>query len=304
MIKNKIAPHPKKFFWLVLLLIGPVLIVSADYGHSEMVMDELSEIQDAVFHLSPRGYTFDAETDKTDQYIDLNQADFFIEAAKIPENLEVDGNYPYRLVDHEVRDNDLEITLDYAHACSPYPYRVYLSRDDIFKSEYIDKSFPRSMDGNITYTHIHEALEDKPEFRKRLNPPGFFQGVTNAREPYHHQRVDVIYFEYTERELSQSEALHKSPTSGEDCINGYMLNGHVRISGHMSVWVGDTHFFDQCSYKSKEPKYTGRCDCSPKPSSEPAGNQLNPHLKDWNFPVCPIERKAPEYTGSCDCSRN
>ncbi len=302
MKNNRVAPHPYRIFWLMLFLIGPLLMVSSDSAHSEMVMNELSEIQDAVFHLSPRSYTFDAESYKADQYIDLDQAEFFIWAAEPPKNLEADGNYPYRVVDHNVRDNDLEITLSYACAGCPSQHRLYLSRDDIFKSEYIDRSFPLAPPDDRRYRHhFRETKHKKPGYQKRMNPPRFFEGAYDVREPFHHQRVEMVYFGY-DREIDKSEALHRSP-DGSD-LNGYMEGAYIHAKGCVTVWVGETHFFDRCSFESKEPEYTGRCDCSPKKLTQPAKHRRDEYLEKWNFPVCPIERKEPPFTGRCGCSGN
>jgi len=256
---NKVAPQSQQTLWLIVLLIGLYILVLANTAHPEMRMNELSEVQNMVFHLSPRAYEFDAETDKADAYIDNDQADFFIWAAETPENLEVDGNYAYSVVDHELRDNDLEIDLDPSNACCPYPQKLYLSRHDIFRHEYINQSRPPGFFEDYRYhPHFKNTQPKSPEYQKRLNPPGFFIGTTHAKEPFHHDNVEMVYWRLNDYEVSRSEALHQSVTPGEDCISGYMINGYVRSRGCVSVWVGDTHF--ECSSdKPEQPKYTGKC---------------------------------------------
>lgn len=263
MKKNKIAPHLYRIAWLMLFLIGPGLMVCADCVHSEMRMNELSEIQNGIFHLSPRHYEFYAETDPADQYIDDDQAEFFISAAEPDMELEADGNYPFSVVDHQVRDEDLEIELAGNNACGPYPQMAYLSREDIFKKEYTNRSRPPGFFVDDQYhPNFHDTKQDDSEFQKRLNPPGFFADTHHFREPFHNQNVEAVYWKLYDSEAANNEALHKSATPGEDCINGYMVGGSVRVRGWVNVWTGETHFFDRSSYERKKPKYTGKCDCS------------------------------------------
>jgi hypothetical protein len=211
-----------------ILFITLSILFSASAGAE---MNELSEIQNGIFHLSPRSYEFSADTDKADQYIDDEQAEFFIAAANIPKNIEADGNYPFSLVDHRILDSDLEIVLDTDKICCPYPKVMYLSRHNISITDYTNER----------------------------RPPRFYINNATFKEPFHHQTVDGVYWKLTDYEVIRNEALHKSVTPGEDCYTGYMVDGYVRSSGCVTVWVGET-FSLECP-QPKTPAYTGKCNC-------------------------------------------
>lgn len=265
MEKKNTAPHRYMILWLPLFLIGLGLLISAECGHAG-ILNELSDVQNGIFHLSPRNYEFSAETDKADQYIDDEQADFFISAAKPNMDLEADGNYPFSVVDHQIHDSDLEIRVNSDGVCHPYPSgALYLSRDNILEKEYNNRMRPPNFfvdnSRKTKYRQKFEKTHFEKEYNDRLNPPDFFSDSHYKQDPFNHRRVKTLYMQFHDYEVTNNEALHRSVTPGEDCIAGYMLGGYVLSRGYVNVWVGET--FSKASYKPpeiKKPKYTGRCD--------------------------------------------
>ncbi len=256
----KFVPQVKIIF-KTLAVVGLVIMFTYLPARSQM-LNELSDVQNAIFHLSPRNHEFTAETDKADQYIDEDQADFFIAAGKPDMELEADGNYPYSVVDHRIRDEDLKMGSEDA---------VYLSRDNIYQKEYhshrrppnffIDNSYKNK------YRHKFEETRHEKEHNNRLNPPDFFIDSTETTEPFNHQRVTTTYWQLHDYEVEGNEVLHRSVTPGEDCIRGYMVGGYALSRGRVSVWVSETRGPAECQVTEREqpkaePKPAGRCDCS------------------------------------------
>jgi len=265
----KFVPQVKIIFG-TLSVIGLVIMLTYLPARSQM-LNELSDVQNAIFHLSPRNHEFTAETDKADQYIDEEQADFFIAAGKPDMELEADGNYPYSVVDHQIRDEDLEIVLDADSSCCPYPRVVYLSRDNIYQKEYNNHRRPPDffVDNSYKnkYRHKFEETRHEKEYNNRLNPPDFFIDSTETTEPFNHQRVTTTYWQLHDYEVVSNEVIHRSVTPGEDCIRGYMVGGYALSRGCVNVWVGETRGPAACQVTEREkpkpePKPAGRCDCS------------------------------------------
>ena len=262
----KLALPFNVLLWWVIFLIGFASVFIDSSARSEM-LNELSDVQNAIFHLSPRNYEFTAETNKADQYIDDEQADFFISAAEPDLTLEADGNYPYSLVDHQIRDEDLEIVLDADHGCCPYPRVVYLSRDNIYQKEYnahlrppdffVDNSYKNK------YRHKFKNARHEKEYNNRLNPPGFFTDSHEMTEPFNNQRVTTTYWQLHDYEVVSNEVFRRSVTPGEDCITGYMIGGYALSRGCVNVWVSETRRPASCEVtERKEPQPAGKCKCS------------------------------------------
>ena len=307
MKKNVAAPRYRIIFWLPLFLIAFGSLTAIDYAYAGMY-NELSDVQNAIFHLSPRDYEFTAETDKADEYIDEDQADFFIAAAEVPKTLEVDGNYPFSVVDTQIRDSDIEMVLDADGVCCPYPKVVYLSRDNIYEKEYNNPLRPPNFFVDDSYKQRYQYKFQKTraekEYNDRLNPPGFFTDSHEMNDPFYHERVKTTYFRFHDYEVISNEVIHRSVTDGEDCIRGYMLGGYAISRGCVNVWISETRYPASCKPKEpQKPKYTGRCDCSSEESAKPAPEPVEKETERWHLPVpqkC-YPKPQPEfsYTGKC-----
>lgn len=261
----KSAP-PLKIIFATLCLVGLATLFAYSPASSQM-LNELSDLQNAIFHLSPRNSEFTAETDKADQYIDDEQADFFISAGEPDIELEADGNYPYSVVDHQIRDEDLEIVLDADDSCCPYPRVIYLSRDNIFKKEYNTHLRPPNFFVDNSYKnkfrYKFEETRHEKEYNNRLNPPGFLIDSTETTEPFHHQRVTTTYWQLHDYEVEGREVLHRSVTPGEDCVTGYMIGGYALSRGCVNVWVGETRGpASSEQIEAPKKKSSGKCSCS------------------------------------------
>lgn len=180
-------------------------------------MKQLSEIQNGIFFISPASMEFTAKTSKTDRFVDLDQSTDFILASTTRPFVPADQNYPFSLIDNNALDSDLVILYKYdSIACSPYPAKAYLSRNNISIADYTNQKSPL---------------------------PLFFN-VIEGRDPYYHEKVKAIYWKITNYEITQNEWLHKSIYAGDDHYMGYLEDGYVKvISGSVSAWVrmSETH---------------------------------------------------------------
>ncbi|MGM0452923.1 MAG: hypothetical protein ACQERN_07145 [Thermodesulfobacteriota bacterium] len=177
-------------FWLF-----AALLVYSKPVTAEMTM--LSKIQSGIFHVSPAPFT--SETDKTDRYIDDEQAEFFIAAARAEPYLPADGNYPFSVVDHNILDSDLVIDLDPESIVLPETDTLYLSRHNISKWDYTDR--------------------EKPDFEMKPN--------IHAPEPFTNQEVEGVAWESDEVGLDQNEIFTKY---------GFMSGAESTTSGGVSAY--------------------------------------------------------------------
>lgn len=177
-------------------------------------MIKLSEFQEQLFHM--RQATVTSATDKTDQYIDDEQAEEFYNSARVILSQEYDDAYPFSIVDHIVLTSDL-VMIGNRYNCifCPLSSKRYLSRHDISFTDYTDKKFPPQ----VLYSSVH------------------------IREPIHGQEVDAVTWSHHNHERRIYEKFHKSVTTGEEDIDqGYVYNGRaVIIKGCIAVWSGPTY---------------------------------------------------------------
>ncbi|MDZ7830448.1 MAG: hypothetical protein U5L07_01710 [Desulfobacterales bacterium] len=256
----KFVPQLKIFFG-TLSVIGLVIMLTYLPARSQM-LKELSDVQNGIFHLSPRNHEFTAETDKADQYIDDEQADFFIAAGKPDMELEADGNYPYSVVNHRIRDEDLEMVLKNQEAPSSIEV-VYLSRHNIVRKEYTSLTNPpNEFFVDESYKYNFYQLPDLRE-QDRLNPPGFFIGSDNIREPINNQIVEMAYWGYVDVEVNVNEYSANMSLFGRHLL----LDGTVRIRGNVMVWVrSETNLpgssNGEMTTEDMEVQKAGRCNCN------------------------------------------
>ncbi len=188
--------HPPYFIvCLVLFFVFAALLVHSKPAAAEMLM--LSKIQNGIFHISPIPFT--SETDKTDRYIDDEQAEIFIAAARAEPFLPADGNYPFSVVDHHILDTDLVIDIQPYCILFPQTRPLYLSRHNISKWDYTDRQPP-----NLVF---------KPD--------------VHAREPFTRQVVHGVAWELYEYPVNQNEIFTRY---------GYMSGAEVTVSGGVAVY--------------------------------------------------------------------
>lgn len=181
--------------WCLFILAGTALL-SVRSASAEM--KELSMIQSGIFHVSPAPFT--SETDKSDRYIDDEQADFFIAAAEAEIYLPADhDNYPFSVVDHNILDSDLVIQRKPDSVLFPETEPLYLSRHNISKWEYTDLEPP------------HVVV--KPN--------------VIAPEPFNNQQVKAIVWESHKARIEKHEVFTKY---------GYMQGAEAITSGGVASW--------------------------------------------------------------------
>lgn len=200
-----------------------IIIVLCVLGFSQTMasrcyagMQRLSKFQDNIFHLRPK--LLESDTDKTDQYIDDEQAEQIAALSRVGPYMPADDNYPFSLVDSFLLDSDLVV--DYgADAnclfCAKTRY-AYLSRNNYRLSD----------------------------FTGEKNPPEIFSVRVRTREPFHYEIVNAVSTTVIDhRVYGDSHHTVKTPPpfgdSSSDKIyyTGEMEGGYVHIiHACWSVW--------------------------------------------------------------------
>lgn len=180
-------------------------------------MSRLSKIQDGIFHLRPK--LLKSDTDKTDKYIDDEQAEQIAALSHVEPYTPADeDNYPYSLVDALLLDTDLVI--DYGADsdclfCAKTRY-AYLSRNDYRLSD----------------------------FTGEKNPPEIFSVRVRTREPFHYKLVDAVSTTVTNHRLYRDSHHTVRPNppfedyySNRQYYTGEMEGAYVNIiHACWSVW--------------------------------------------------------------------
>ncbi len=230
---------------------------------------ELSEIQDGIFHISPRNMFFSSSLYYNDQYIDDDQAREFSNAARVDLTREVDGNYPFSVIDGYTLSSDLVlIDKDYCteDVVFPFPVKSYLSRHNISVTQYTNEKYP----------------------------PEVFFNVIKIPEPLKTQDAKIVefaYFRIHNYENEQNEYVRRTyfPDAND---NAYLIDAQVRVmSGNVAHWIHETAA-PRC------PPQPNRClDCLPKSACKKPETirlirvgSLNPCIGEPFFPERPSPR--------------
>lgn len=182
---------------------------------------KLSEIQNGIFHISPRHTTFSSSTFYNDQWISEDQATEFINTSKVDLQREVDGDYPFSLVDHLLLESDLVLLYKKYYKkqctgdiCFPFPVKAYVSRNDISITQFTNEQYP----------------------------PDIFINVIKRPEPYrgpHAKKVEYVYWHMHNYEIEQHEYV-RNVYFPDANTNAYLTDAYVRNSGNVAVWLHET----------------------------------------------------------------
>ena len=185
-------------------------------------MQRLSNFQEGIFALSQKNYVVTSETDKTDQYIDDEQAQQIAALSDVKPYTPADEDYPlvhYSLVDSLLLSSDLVIYYgDYSKCffCAKTRF-AYLSRNDI----------------SVT------------SFTAALVPPTILSVPIRTIEPIHHQMVTAVATTVT------NYYLHKDFVR---TYSGIMKNADViTIHGCWTVFVHQNAPFQEADTRKNKP---------------------------------------------------
>ncbi|NOY68544.1 MAG: hypothetical protein GXP53_03500 [Deltaproteobacteria bacterium] len=180
-------------------------------------MHRLSKIQDGIFHLRPK--LVRSDTDKTDEYIDDEQAEQIAALSRTdPYTPADDDDYPYSLVDSLLLDTDLVIYYG-------------IDSDCLFCAK-------------TRYAYLSRNNYSPASFTGETKPPEIFSVRVRAREPFHNELVDALSTTVTNRRLygDSNHTVRPNPAFGDNYSDrkyytGEMEGGYVHvINACWSTW--------------------------------------------------------------------
>lgn len=136
-------------------------------------MNRLSEIQDGIFHLRPKLLTSD--TDKTDRYIDDEQAGQIAELSRVEPYTPADEDYPFSLVDSLLLDTDLVIDRGFYSGCF--------------------------LCAKTRYGYLSRNNYSPSSFTGEKKPPEVFIRRIRAKEPIYGEEIEGVSTTVTDRRL-------------------------------------------------------------------------------------------------------
>jgi|GEM_PF-3915805 len=180
-------------------------------------MSRLSEIQDGIFHLRPE--IRNSSTDKTDQYIDDEQAEEIAALSRTKPYTPADEDYSFYLVDSFLLDTDL--VLDYGK-----------NSDCLFCP-------------NGRYAYLSRNNYQLSSFTGEKNPPEIYWRKIHTQEPFHCKWVDAVATTVIDHRL-YGDAHHTvrstwplyEDTDDKTCYTGQMEGAYIHvIHACWSVWI-------------------------------------------------------------------